>query len=165
MASLDPLRSARAPWVYLVVLDRGERPETVLPGLPGFVVRTIDGRRGRNKRGLLNELARALEFPAGSGRNWDAVEEMLADLEWLPAKGYLLVVTHADLLLVEHPDDYETFIDIVTSVAKEWATPGRGASARAAVAFHVCLVVERERADTRADWHAPRLSVKRKASR
>jgi len=151
--------------VYLVVLDRGERPDAVLAGPPGFAVRTIDGRRARTKHGLLNELARALEFPAGSGRNWDAVEEMLADLDWLPAKGYLFVVTHADELLVENPDEYETFIDIVESVAKEWATPGRGESARAAVPFHVCLVVANERADARADWHAPRLSVKRKASR
>src|SRR5262245_24368398 len=162
MAALDQLRSAKPPWVYLVVLDRGEKPESVLAVPPGFAVRTIDGRRGRSKRGLLAELARALEFPADSGRNWDAFEEMLADLEWLPAKGYLLIVTNADLLLVDDADDYETFIDIVKTVAKEWATPERGESARAAVAFHVCLVVGRGREDARADWLAPRLSVKRK---
>jgi hypothetical protein len=163
MALLDQLRAAKPPWVYLVVLDRGEKPESLLAVPPGFVERTIDGRRGRTKRGLLAELARALEFPADSGRNWDALEEMLADLEWLPAKGYLLVVTNADLLLVEDADDYATFIDIVKSVAKEWATPGRGESARAAVAFHVCLVVAKGRADARADWRAPRLSAKRRA--
>ena len=164
MASPDQLRSAKAPWVYVVVLDGGEKLQNVLSGPPGFVVRTIDGRRGRTKRGLLNELARALEFPAHSGRNWDAVEEMLADLDWLPAKGYLLIVTHADELLVQNPDDYETFVDILKSVAKEWATPGRE-SDRAAVAFNVCLVVTKERVDARADWCAPRLSVKGKASR
>ena len=163
MASVNDLRSPKPPWVYLVILDRGEKPESVLAVPPGFVERTIDGRRGRTKRGVLNELAKALEFPAGSGRNWDALEEMLADLEWLPAKGYLLVVTSADELLVEDPDDYETFIDIVKTVAKEWAIPQRGESARAAVAFHVCLVVARGREDARADWLASRLSVKRKA--
>ena len=161
MASWDQLRAAKPPWVYLVVLDRGEKPESVLTVPPGFVVRTIDGRRGRTKRGLLAELSRALEFPTGSGRNWDALEEMLADLEWLPAKGYLLIVTHADLLLVGDPEDYETFIDIAKSVAKEWATPGRGESGLGAVAFHVCLVVARGREDARADWRAARLSIKR----
>src|SRR5262245_5431337 len=163
MTSPDLLGSPKPPWVYLVVLDHGEKSESALTVPPGFVERTIDGRRGRTKRGLLNELARALEFPAGSGRNWDALEEMLADLEWLPAKGYLLVVTSADELLVEDPDEYETFIDIVKSVAKEWATPQRGESTRTAVAFHVCLVVAKGRADARADWLAPRLSVKRQA--
>jgi len=162
MASLDQLRAAKPPWVYLVVLDRGEKPESVLTVPPGFVVRTIDGRRGRTKRGLLAELSRSLEFPTGSGRNWDALEEMLADLEWLPAKGYLLIVTHADLLLVGDPDDYETFIDIAKSVAKEWATPQRGESSRPAVPFHVCLVVARGHADARADWRVPRLSIERR---
>jgi hypothetical protein len=162
MASLDQLRAAKPPWVYLVVLDRGEKLESVLGVPPGFVVRTIDGRRGRSKRGLFAELARALEFPADGGRNWDALEEMLADLEWLPAKGYLLVVTNADELLVEDAEDYETLIDIAKSVAKEWATPQRGESPRPVVPFHVCLIVPRGRADARADWRAPRLSIERK---
>jgi hypothetical protein len=87
---------------------------------------------------------------------------MLTDLEGLPAKGYLLIVTNADELLIEHPEDYETFIDIMNSVAKEWATPQRGESSRPAAPFHVCLVVARGRADARADWRVPRLSIERR---
>src|SRR5205814_8870319 len=124
---------------------------------PGFVARTIDGRRARTKRGLLAEFARALKFPADSGRNWDAFEELLADLEWLPAKGYLLIVTDADELLAEDSDDYDTFIEITKDVAKEWATPRHGESARSAVPFHVRLGVPRRRAVPRADSRVPRL--------
>ena len=51
---------------------------------PGFVVRTVDGRRGRTKRALLDELARVLAFPAHFGRTWDALEDCLTDLGWLP---------------------------------------------------------------------------------
>jgi hypothetical protein len=161
MAALDQLRSTKPPWVHLVVLDHGKKPESVLAAPPGFVARTIDGRRGRTKRGLLAEFARALKFPADSGRNWDAFEELLADLEWLPAKGYLVIVTDADELLAEDPDDYDTFIEITKDVAKEWATPRRGESARPAVPFHVLLVVSRRRADARADWRVPRLPIER----
>src|SRR5215467_10532532 len=150
-AAMDQLRSTSPPWVHLVVFDRGEKPETVLARPPGFAVRTIDGRGARTKSGLLSEFARVLEFPAGSGRNWDAFEEMLADLEWLPAQGYLLIVSHADQLLAQHPEDYDTFIEILETVAKEWATPRHGEFARAAVPFHVCLVVPRGRAGARAD--------------
>ena len=162
MAASDQLRFAKPPWVHLVVLGHGAKPESALAVPPGFAVRTIDGRRGRTKRGLLSEFARALEFPADSGRNWDAFEELLADLEWLPAKGYLLVVTDADALLAEHPKDYDTFIEIAKGVGKEWATPRRGPSARPAVPFHVCLVVARGRADARADWRVPRLPIARR---
>ena len=154
------LRSVKPPWVHLVVLDPGKNPESALAVPPEFAVRTIDGRRGATKRGLLGELARVLGFPKDSGRNWDALEELLADLEWLPAKGYLLILTNADELLAGDPEDYETFIDIVTDVAREWATAQRGESARRPVPFHVCLVVPRERVDARADWRAPRLALR-----
>src|SRR5262249_50330101 len=117
------LSSAKPPWVHLVVLDEGERAESVLALPQGFVTRTIDGRHARTTGEFWSESAGALEFPAGSGRNWDAFEEMLADLEWLPAQGYLLIVSHADQLLTEHSEDYDTFIEIVKAVAEEWARP------------------------------------------
>src|SRR5262249_12081889 len=158
---MDQLRSTSPPWVHLVVFDRGEKAETVLARPPGFAVRTIDGHSARTKSGLLSEFARALEFPAGSGRNWDAFEELLADLEWLPATGYLILVSDADELLADDPADYGTFIGIVQAVAGEWATPRRGIGARSAVPFHVCLLVEGDRAAARADWHVPRLRIER----
>src|SRR5262245_14456264 len=159
MSGPPELSSVKPPWVYLVVLDEQRTPESILVVPQGFATRTIDGRRARTTRGLLSECARALEFPAGSGRNWDAFEEMLADLEWLPAQGYLLIVSHADQLLAEHPEDYDTFIEILETVAREWASPRHGEFPRDAVPFHVCLVVTRGGAGSRADWGVPRLSI------
>src|SRR5215470_11349838 len=138
---MNPLHSTNPPWVHLVVLDRGDKPESTLGVPPGFATRTIDGRRARTKDGLLFELARALEFPAGSGRNWDALEELLADLEWLPATGYLIVAK---------------------DVAEEWVVPRHGVEARPAVPFHVCLVVDRGGVRARTNWGAPLLAIERK---
>jgi len=159
MAAPVQLRSVKPPWVHLVVLDPGQKPESALAVPAGFAVRTIDGRRAGTKRAFLSELARVLEFPKGSGRNWDALEELLADLEWLPAKGYLLILTNADDLLAGDPDDYDTFIEILTDVAKKWATAQRGEFSRPPVPFHVCMVVPRGRVDARADWRVPRLAT------
>jgi RNAse (barnase) inhibitor barstar len=159
MAAPIQLRSVKPPRVHLVVLDPGQNPESALAVPAGFAVRTIDGRRAGTKRALLSELARVLEFPKDSGRNWDALEELLADLDWLPARGYLLILTNADDLLAGHPDDYATFIRIVTDVAKEWATAQRGEFARPPVPFHVCLVVPRDRVDARGEWRVPRLAT------
>jgi len=162
MTPLPQLCSTKAPRVHLVVLDGGQTPRSGLAVPPGFLARTIDGRRGKTKAGLLAEFARALEFPSDSGRNWDAFEELLADLEWLPAKGYLLIVRHADQLLTRDPEDYDVFIDILRGVAEEWATPRQGEPKRPAVPFHVCLVVGRGRERARSDWRVPRLSIERK---
>jgi RNAse (barnase) inhibitor barstar len=162
MPARDRLASVDPPWLHLVVLAPGEKAPAVRKAPAGFVARTIDGRRCRSKRALLSVLARALEFPAGSGRNWDALEELLADLDWLPAKGYLLIVTDAQELLAESDDDYDSFVEIMQSVAKEWATPRRGEWARAAVPFHVCLSVARDQEGARSDWQIPRLAPERR---
>jgi hypothetical protein len=64
-------------------------------------------------------------------------------------------------LLARHPEDYETFIAVAKAVAREWATPQSGEFPRPPLPFHVCLVVARQRAGTRAAWGVPRLSIAR----
>ena len=47
---------------------------------------------------LLARMAKAMQFPPYFGQNWDALDECLADMTWLPAKGYVLVLDQADAL-------------------------------------------------------------------
>jgi|SRR5215831_3366562 len=157
MPALERLRSAAPPWAHLVVLKPGETAESALRVPRGFVTRTIDGRRCRTKAAFLAEAAQALAFPEDAGRNWDAFEECLADLEWLPAKGYLVIITDAGALLCESEDDYDTFVEIVEDVGREWAAPREGESARPAVPFHVCLAITQGEEPARKDWGVPLL--------
>lgn len=64
---------------------------------PGTIVRTIDGRRCTSSAGFFTEIAAALEFPAYFGHNWDALNDCLIDMGWLPAPGYVVVMTEAEL--------------------------------------------------------------------
>jgi RNAse (barnase) inhibitor barstar len=144
------------PWVHLLVLDA--RESDFSPELsPGFVFRRIDGRRCRTKAALLKELARTLAFPAHFGRNWDALEDCLTDLGWLPADGYLLMFSHADALLAEREADYATLIDLLESVGQAWATQQTGHPGRPPIPFHTVLAVPRSGLGGRASWRAPRL--------
>ena len=93
---------------------------------------TLDGRRCRTKRALLDEVARVLDFPAYFGRTWDALEDCLTDLAGGRASGYRLVITAADRLLARNPAHYATFVALLEDVGRAWATaatghPGRGA--------------------------------------
>lgn len=154
----DALASRIPPHVHLVVATTGDDVAAVSPAPPGFVVRTVDGRRARTKAALIDALARAFALPASTGRNWDALEEALADLEWLPARGYALIVTHADALLADAPaDDYRTFVGLVEDVGREWAKARTGQWPRAAAPFHAWLVVAADREQARADWIAPKI--------
>jgi RNAse (barnase) inhibitor barstar len=144
------------PWVHLLVVEPGKSDIPPEPP-PGFVYRRIDGRQCRTKIALLKLLARTLAFPSHFGRNWDALEDCLTDLGWLPADGYLLVFSHADALLAGRESDYATLIDLLDSVGQAWATQQTGHPGRPPIPFHTLLAVPRSRLGGRASWRAPRL--------
>jgi len=72
--------------------------------------------------GVVAALARALEFPAWFGGNWDALAECLTDLSWREALGWLLVVEGAERLPA---DDARTFGEILSESVAYWAARGR----------------------------------------
>ena len=152
----DRLTTPAPPWVHLLVAADDPPPLPAPP--PGFVVRPLDGRRCRTKRALLAELARALEFPAHFGRTWDALEDCLTDLDWLPGAGYCLVVHAADRLLARDETGYATFVALLQDVGRAWATAATGHPGRSAIAFHTVLVVPSERLGARRSWGAPQLT-------
>jgi hypothetical protein len=125
---------------------------------PGFVEAVLDGRRCPTKRTLLDEAARVLGFPAHFGRTWDALEDCLTDLAWMPAAGYRLVITAADRLLARSPGQYATFVALLEDVGRAWGAAATGHPGRGAVAFHTVLVVPPGRLAARANWRAPRLA-------
>jgi hypothetical protein len=150
------LRSTDPPYVELLVHGSGEDPLEALPELAGFAIRQVDGRRCRTKAALLGEFARALEFPAHFGRNWDAFEDCLNDLSWLEADGHVIVVTSAHAVLArDAAEEYDTFVSILEAAGREWATPRSAGVPRAARPFHVLLAVTARNRARRLDWRVP----------
>jgi hypothetical protein len=150
----ERLSSPAPPWVHLVVAD--DVPRALLAPPSGLVVRMLDGRRCQTKGTLLAEMARVLAFPAYFGRSWDALEDCLTDLAWLPGRGYILGITRAEGLLRRTPDEYGTLIDVLDSVGRAWATGETGHPDRGPVAFHSVLVVSERGFAKRLYWRLPR---------
>lgn len=73
-----------------------------------------------DQEALMKNIAAALAFPEWFGANWDALEDCLSDLSWLPASGYVLVVEGA-----EPGDDLGVLIDVLRAVAEWWAPRGK----------------------------------------
>lgn len=44
---------------------------------------------------LFAVVSTAMQFPDYFGNNWDALDECLSDMDWLPADGYLLILRDA----------------------------------------------------------------------
>lgn len=147
------IQSIKAPWVVLLALDAGAHIEKVLHVPDGFGLYVLRGAKCRTAAALFQEFARALKFPDYFGHNWDALEECLADLEWLPSKGYVLAVTEAEQVLMREEDDYSTFLEVLSDAGEAWATGQAGPGSRRP--FHVILTVSEPQRLKRAHWSIP----------
>ena len=146
------LQSTKAPWTTLLMVKTGQRAEALVRPPTGFVLKIIKGAKCQTTAGLLIEFARVMDFPDYFGHNWDALEECLADLEWLPAKGYVLLINDAVQVLPNDEEEYETFLEILRDAGEAWGSGQAGTGARQATPFHVLFAVpEREKAK-RAHW-------------
>lgn len=86
-----------------------------------FFHRRIDLLGCADKDVLFERIALALEFPEWFGRNWDALSDCLADLEWLePADGYVLAFDNAQELHAAAFEDYATLVEVLDDVASAW---------------------------------------------
>jgi RNAse (barnase) inhibitor barstar len=146
------LQSTKAPWTSLLVLKAGQRAESLVKMPQGFLSRVLRGSKCRTASGLFSEFARALDFPDYFGHNWDALEECLADLEWLPAKGYALLLTDAEQVLSGDEEDYETFLEVMSDAGEAWGSGRAGAGTKRATPFHVLLAVSEQNKSKRAQW-------------
>lgn len=89
----------------------------------GLLVRRIDLLGCGSKATLMLRLSMALDAPAGSGRNWDALSDMLRDLSWLPAAdGYALLFDDARDLRDGDEASFDTLLEILEETVADWAS-------------------------------------------
>jgi hypothetical protein len=79
----------------------------------------FDGCAGKDD--ALARIANALRFPAWFGGNWDALADSVADLSWLPAPGYLLLLARADAWREADPEAFGMLSAILEEASTRWA--------------------------------------------
>lgn len=152
-------------WLHEVKPDAGvyeARPWAAL----GLTVRVVRGDKMRSGDALFNEVGAALQFPPYFGENWDALDECLCDLEWLPARvDYALYVLNAGEVLA---DEAERWLGVLTRMlqkaVEEWGHEvALGESwDRPAMPFHVVLQAHPKSFEsTSARWTATGATVER----
>lgn len=144
------LQNATAPWSSLLVIPPGTTPAALVKPPAGFALRVVQGKKCKTPAGVFNEFARALEFPDYFGHNWDALEECLADLEWLPAKGYVVLITDAQSVIPDDDEEYETLLEVLSDAGEAWSK-GQTADGRHAP-FHVFFGVSHQDKSKRKHW-------------
>ena len=87
----------------------------------GLQVHRID-MAGSDKSTLLLRMATTMDFPAGMGRNWDALSDSLRDLSWLQGEGHVLLFERAEDFRSAHEDDFDTLLEVLEETAQDWTT-------------------------------------------
>ena len=116
---LERLNDASRSGVYRTGTDQVVREVAHGGGLEVF---TLDLEGRKDKRLLLDEVARVLGFPEWFGGNWDVLEDCLLDLSWSKAGGWVLIFKNFAGL---PPDDLGVLMDVLGSTAEYWAGRGR----------------------------------------
>lgn len=155
------VQSTKAPWTTLLVLKAGQRVESLVAAPQGFVVKVLKGGKCRTRGTLFLEFARVLDFPDYFGHNWDALEECLADFEWLPAKGYVLLLTDAEQILRDDEEEYETFLEVLSDAGEAWGSGQAGLGSKRATPFHVVMAVAEKDRSKRSHWGVQEISSQR----
>jgi hypothetical protein len=70
-----------------------------------------------DKKALLDFLRESIPLPPYFGGNWDALEECLSELAWLPNEK--LVLMHEEIPLHGSPRDLQTYLQILAATARE----------------------------------------------
>lgn len=89
---------------------------------PGAFIGQIDGLKATSMKEFHEQIGLAMEFPDYSGKNLDALDEMLNDLEWIKQEKVIVYIKNsADWLSKEKGDDrIFTILDIFAATAEDW---------------------------------------------
>lgn len=90
----------------------------------GCLVLRVDLAAARDKEQMLDAVGRALRFPEWFGHNWDALADCLADMGWLPAEGYVVVLDHCDGIHGRAESDFVTLMQVFQDAAATWREDG-----------------------------------------
>lgn len=110
------------PGVYRLPTHTSTKAVEQVVAPAGWRVFVLDGKRVSDKATFLSEAAKTMHFPNYFGKNWDAFEDMLNDLEWAPAKGYVILYTHAERF-AQLPD-WKTALSIFQVAVQRWQQVG-----------------------------------------
>lgn len=84
---------------------------------------------------LFAQISVALRFPDYFGNNWDAMDECLSDMEWFPAKGYVLLVSGSDSLWKGATYSAGKFVSAWLSAAQQWSQEN--------IPFHLVFILSK----------------------
>ena len=114
------LRDGPPPGLYRV--DGEVEADRLRDGLadPNLAVFNLPGETITDKPSFLAACATAFRFPPTFGRNWDALADLLGDLEWAKAARYVVIYHDPARFAQASPSDWAMALDIFRDTVAYW---------------------------------------------
>jgi RNAse (barnase) inhibitor barstar len=126
MSNLHPSRSGAPafpgdtpPGIYVVASAPDGRRLAQQATATGFDVSWIDAAEIDSKATFLATFARELRFPDYFGHNWDALNDCLRDLGYLPGNGIVIVIDQFDRFASHDPQEWSTALHVLREATND----------------------------------------------
>ena len=143
MTNWNVMLGTRGPWTHQV--GGGLEAIRATSAEMDASVVNLQGQRMRTLDSLFREYAREFHFPDYFGYNWPAFDECMKDLEETPARAYITVISDAENVLADNPEELETFMRHLESIGQRWATafglPSGWGPRGGEIPFHTILFI------------------------
>lgn len=95
-----------------------------------FVVFHLEGKDAIKKEVYIRKFCKIMNCPGNwddpnyPDETWDGFEEYMRDLEWIPAKGYIIVYDNIEALAYGDSEAFATALDIFKTAISSWDRQG-----------------------------------------
>ncbi|XGV98390.1 MAG: barstar family protein [Leptolyngbya sp. BL-A-14] len=122
------LRGEGSPGLYTLETPISTDDLVTLSQKHGAHLFCLNGAGINNKSEFLHAIASAMSFPDYFGKNWDALDDCLTDLDWLEGDRLVLLYDQPDRFAQADPSEWQVALDILRSTVEYWRTNNRSFS-------------------------------------
>lgn len=106
--------------VYLFDDNRAPQELARIADERGLTLFYLDGELAPNEDAFLRNVAVAMSFPDYYGENWNALDECIQDLSWVPAAGYVLLYDGFERFARTDPAGWKIALDVFRTAIESW---------------------------------------------
>ncbi|MCC7163466.1 MAG: barstar family protein [Anaerolineae bacterium] len=115
------LRGTQPPGIYHFASGASVKFLKTEANRAGFNLYYLDGSKIRDKKSFLEKIAAAMSFPAYFGKNWDALNDMLADMSWAQPGGLIILWQSPERFRRDAPEDWEVALELFRTAVEFWS--------------------------------------------
>ncbi len=88
----------------------------------GAFIGEIDGKKATSMKEFHDQIGNALAFPDYAGKNLDALDELINDLEWIKQEKVIIYISNSTEWLSKEKGEERilTILDIFDATAEDW---------------------------------------------